>query len=273
MREQAFRFGRAGHLVGIAGLPAVTSAPGVIVLNAGMVHRVGPFRLHVELTRRLNACGYPTLRFDLSTRGDSSADGQSLARADQVLADVSDAMDLLAARAGCKRFVLLGLCSGAADAHRVACDDPRVAGAVFIDGYTYRTLGFRLRHYLPRLRSAQRIVRFLGGLHQRTLPQAEPTEFTVNTPPKAQVCGEYADMLRRGLQLYFIYSGGISRHFNHARQFRECYGRLAGHPGVSMSYLAESDHTYVLAVDRRLLIDGIAAWLEERFPVRNAAWP
>jgi hypothetical protein len=65
MQEQAFRFGRARHLVGIAGLPSSTApdAVGVIVLNAGLVHRIGPFRLHVEMTRRLNARGYPTLRF------------------------------------------------------------------------------------------------------------------------------------------------------------------------------------------------------------------
>lgn len=271
MREQAFRFGRAGHLVGIAGLPATAGAPGVIVLNAGMVHRVGPFRLHVELTRRFNASGYPTLRFDLSTRGDSGADGQPLARVDQVLADVSDAMDLLAAEGGCTRFVLLGLCSGAADAHRVACDDPRVAGAVFIDGYVYRTLGYRLRHYLPRLCNVQWVLRYLGNLRKRVRTRTESVGFKVSTPPKAQVRGEYADMLARGLMLYFIYSGGISRYFNHARQFGECYGRLASHPGVSMSYLAGTDHTYVLACDRRLLIEGIAAWLETRFPVHDTA--
>ena len=57
MQEEAFRFGRARHLVGIAGLPSspVPEAVGVIVLNAGLVHRIGPFRLHVEMTRRLLA--------------------------------------------------------------------------------------------------------------------------------------------------------------------------------------------------------------------------
>jgi len=49
-REQAFRFGRAQHLVGIAGIPDNSpAAVGVIVLNAGLVHRIGPFRLHYSL--------------------------------------------------------------------------------------------------------------------------------------------------------------------------------------------------------------------------------
>ena len=89
MREEAHRFGRARHLVGIVGLPdTAPGETGVIVLNAGLVHRIGPFRLHVELTRRLGAAGYPTLRFDLSTLGDSSATGGGQTRTQQVCADV-----------------------------------------------------------------------------------------------------------------------------------------------------------------------------------------
>ena len=141
MKEQAFRFGRAHHMVGVAGVPAASAhAVGVVVLNAGLVHRIGPFRLHVELTRRLNACGYPTLRFDLSTVGDSGASGEPQTREQQVRADVADAMSLLSRQSGCTRVVLIGLCSGAQNAHAVACTDASVAGAIFLDGYAYRTI-------------------------------------------------------------------------------------------------------------------------------------
>lgn len=267
MREQAFRFGRADHLVGIAGLPsAAGEAVGVIVLNAGLVHRVGPFRMNVELTRRLAAAGYPTLRFDLSTLGDSGATGEALSRIEQVRADVADAMDLLARQAGCRRFVLAGLCSGAQNAHTVACTEQRVAGVVFLDGYAYRTFGHRLRHYLPRLLSLRRIVRFLAR-RQRDEPAAEALAFDVEVPPRGRVRAEIADMLERGLRLSFIYSGGISKYFNHARQFGECFGALSRHPAVSVAYLAETDHTFVLAGDRARLVDRVQAWLEQQFPV------
>jgi len=273
MHEQAFRFGRAGHLVGIAGLPASAGSPvGVIVLNAGLVHRVGPFRLHVELTRRLNAAGYPTLRFDLSTLGDSGASGQPLSRTEQVRADVADAMDLLARQAGCTRFVLAGLCSGAQNAHAVACTEPRVAGAVFLDGYIYRTFGHRLRHYLPRLLNARRIARFMTQRRQRTAPPEAPA-FATTMPPRAQVRAEIAGMLARGQRLCFIYSGGISEYFNHPRQFRECFGRLATHPAVSVAFFAETDHTYVLAGDRTRLIGNIEAWLQCQFPATGVSTP
>ncbi|SEJ03011.1 alpha/beta hydrolase [Frateuria terrea] len=270
MHEQAARFGRANHLTGITGLPSADArSTGVIVLNAGLVHRIGPFRLHVELSRQLNARGFPTLRFDLSTLGDSGASGESLAREQQVRSDVADAMALLRKQAGCSRFVLIGLCSGAQNAHLVAHSSEAVAGAVFLDGYAYRSTGFKLRHYLPRLLNPARVARHLArhvGRRLRAAPAAGPG-FQVEFPPQARVRDELTIMLERGLKLYFIYSGGSSWYFNHRRQFGECYGRaLADHPGVTVSFRREVDHTYILVGDRRRLLDDIESWLCTHFP-------
>jgi dienelactone hydrolase len=271
MQEQAFRFGRARHLVGIAGLPARQSdngGVGVIVLNAGLVHRIGPFRLHVEMTRRFNACGYPTLRFDLSTLGDSGACEESQTRVQQVCADVGDAMDLLERESGCRRVVLIGLCSGAQNAHTVACTEARVAGAVFLDGYAYRTPGYHLRHYLPRLLDVGRWRRMLTRQSRAKAPKppAEPV-FSVAPLPQDVVRADLAGMLERGLKISLIYSGGISHYFNHVRQFRECFGRVVSHPGCSTSFLDTADHTYILNIDRTRLIDSIERWLSHNFPV------
>ncbi len=271
MQEQAFRFGRANHMIGIAGLPAAnTQAVGVIVLNAGLVHRIGPFRLHVELTRRLNACGYPTLRFDLSTVGDSGASGESQTRTQQVCADVRDAVTLLSRQSGCTQVVLFGLCSGAQNAHTVACTDAGVAGAIFLDGYAYRTFGYRLRHYLPRLFEPGRWLRALAYRRNPSTPRNAEPVFSVVALPQEVVRADFASMLDRGLKLCFIYSGGISNYFNHARQFRECFGRVIARPGVSTRFIAEADHTYVLTVDRNRLLDSIEHWLSDNFPVANA---
>ncbi|MFK2930604.1 alpha/beta hydrolase [Dyella agri] len=272
MPERVFRFGRAQHLVGVAGLPSGAHATvGVIVLNTGLMHRVGPFRLHVDLTRRLNALGYPSLRFDLSTMGDSGASAEAGSREQQVRADVSDAAALLASHAGCTRFVLVGLCRGAQSAHIAAHATASVAGAIFLDGYIYRTPGFKLRHYLPRLLSPAR----WHGFFARKLRQVvEPEEVTFGSiyPPREQVRGELVEMLARGLKLYFVYSGGIGEQFNHPRQFRECYGRaVAGHPALRMDLLDGTDHTYTLVCDRERLFGHVEGWLQEHFPAPKAA--
>lgn len=269
-REQAYRFGADDHLIGIAGSTDAASPIGVIVLNAGMVYRIGLFRMHVELTRLLNAAGYPTLRMDLSTLGDSRANPQPLSHTDQVLADVSDGMNLLTAHTGCRRFVLIGSCTGAANAHVVASRDPRVAGAIFLDGFAYRTLGYRLRHYLPRLLSARRWLRHIQAMLKKQEPRdQEHLAFEVVVPPRKTVQADYAAMLGRGLKLCFVYSGGISEWFNAARQFGEMYGKLARHPAVTVHYLAQADHSYVLVGDRQRLLDTIGAWLDDAFPIPN----
>lgn len=272
-REEPFRFGRADHLIGIAGLPGAAAPVGVIVLNAGMVHRVGPFRLHVDLTRRLNAVGYATLRMDLSTLGDSGASPRAASRAEQVRADAADAMALLAQHAGCDRFVLIGLCTGAANSHLVALVDSRVAGVVFLDGYVYRTFGHRVRHYLPRLASPRRAWHYLRRAATHRIRHDKPIAFDAAVPRRTQVVADYADMLRRGLQLCFIYSGGISDHFNHIHQFRECYGRIADDPAVSVSYLSHTDHTYALTGDRHEVVERIAQWMTSRFPAEASTPP
>lgn len=266
--ERIFRFGRANHLVGIAGQPAAARAPvGVIVLNTGLMHRVGPFRLHVELTRRLNALGYPTLRFDLSTMGDSGASAETATREQQIRADVADAMALLGAQAGCTRFVLLGLCRGAQGAHAAACTEAGVAGVVFLDGYMYRTFGFKLRHYLPRLLSHVRWRRFFGRKLRAAVAPPEEPDFGSVYPPREQVRRELGEMLARGLRLYFVYSGGIREQFNHPRQFGECYGRgIAEHSALRMDLLDGTDHTYTLMCDRERMFAHVEAWLLRQFP-------
>jgi dienelactone hydrolase len=274
--ERAFRLGRAQHLIGVAGLPERpldASSIGVIVLNSGLVHRIGPFRLHVDMTRRLNAIGYPTLRLDLSTLGDSSGTEEPLSRRQQIRADVADAITLLREQSGCGRFVLVGLCSGAGNAHIAACSEKAVAGAVFLDGYTYRTAGFMVRHYLPRVFKPASWARFFQRRVRRDPTVDEAADFSHKYPARAQTSAELADMLERDLKLYFVYSGGVSEHFNHRRQFREYFGRIAAHKNVTLSFFEEADHTYVLAGDRLKLLRAVDDWLQQNFPVQWSPTP
>ena len=64
MTEEAVLFGTTQSLVGILSQPpreeAPRGLPAVILLNAGIVHRVGPNRLYVRMAREL-AAGVPGL--------------------------------------------------------------------------------------------------------------------------------------------------------------------------------------------------------------------
>lgn len=133
-RETPLLFGRQHRLFGLLSEPAVaTAAPLVIVLNAGLIHRVGPRRLHVKLARRLAAQGFPVFRMDLSGIGDSEARRDALSAVDGVREDVREAVDFLAQRAGAREFLLFGICSGAKIAYQSALRDARVVGGVLVD--------------------------------------------------------------------------------------------------------------------------------------------
>ena len=125
--------------------PRSTPRPVVILLNAGVLHRVGPHRLHVNLARRLAARGITSLRLDLSGIGDSPSVPGARSFRESAVADTKAAMDQLAVELGAERFVLFGLCSGADNALATAEVDPRVVGVVVIDPPAYVTPRARAR--------------------------------------------------------------------------------------------------------------------------------
>ncbi len=85
-----------------------TDRPAAVILNAGIVHRVGPNRMFVTLARRLAAAGTFVLRFDLSGIGDSETRNDGLAPFDSSLADIREVLDMLESTRQIRRVVLAG---------------------------------------------------------------------------------------------------------------------------------------------------------------------
>lgn len=139
MREDAFLFGSAQGLVGIVteassqSRPGVGANLGVVFLNAGVIHRVGPSRLYVTLARELAALGCVVARFDHSGVGDSPVRKDGLPFEESAIAEAREAMDWLQKTRGVERFVLAGLCSGAVTSFDAAVVDERVVGVAMIN--------------------------------------------------------------------------------------------------------------------------------------------
>lgn len=96
---------------------------GVILLNAGATHHVGPNRMYVTLARQWAQRGYTVLRMDLAGLGDSAVrSGLSAGEVypDAALDDIRSAIDLMRERFGVTDVTLIGLCSGAYHALRAA---------------------------------------------------------------------------------------------------------------------------------------------------------
>jgi alpha-beta hydrolase superfamily lysophospholipase len=99
MRESAAVFGSAGSLVGIVSEPSDgpgrAGLPGVIFLNSGVIHRVGPNRMYVRMARDLARQGFVAFRFDLSGVGDSPARGAGSTIEGRWVDETREAMDHL----------------------------------------------------------------------------------------------------------------------------------------------------------------------------------
>ena len=265
--ETAHVFGDA--LVGVLSRPPGIAAgrPAVILLNAGLVQRSGPFRVYAQLARALASCGFAVLRFDQSGRGDSGNAVGASGGPERKRQETDAAMRLVAELTGIGRFVLAGICSGADDAFRLADGDDRVAGIVLLDGFAYRTAGYKLRRYGPGLLDAGKVMRKVGRLFKRgdgehALDEDDFRDF----PSPDEAVARLQRLAARDARVLMLYTGGAFRYFNHARQARECFGEAMDAPQVGLEYWPDCDHTFYLRKDRLRLNTRLSAWMRTQFP-------
>lgn len=138
MKEYPLLFGKERNLVGIVSYNDTFSIQqgkkiGVLLLNAGLIHHVGPSRLYVKLARKLAELGFVVLRFDMSGVGDSQPRSDSVVQEDAVLDEARQAMDYLQQHRDVEHFIPIGACAGASAAFMVAESDSRVMAAVFVN--------------------------------------------------------------------------------------------------------------------------------------------
>lgn len=275
IREKAIRFGSSASLVGVVSEAEPVDGgerPAFLLLNAGILHHVGPARLHVALGRQLAAAGFTSLRFDFSGIGDSEPRRDTLPFDESTVVEVQEAMDHLSRTRGARQFVLFGLCSGADAAFRAAKAEPRVVGHVSIDGFAYRNFAYYLHYYGPRLlkprswiaftrrqlAKAGRVVRATLGRGQNS-PTAPPV-FAREFAPRDEVASELSALANQGVHQFFIYTAGHERWYNHAGQFHRTFRDVDFHGRLRVDYFADADHTFPDLGHQEALITAICDW-------------
>lgn len=247
---------------GLLSKPAQDSGTGVclLLLNAGFIHRSGPFRLHTRLARQLAAQGFASFRFDAPGVGDS------IGRTDVPLVQtVKASMDRLQSSHGYSRFVVGGLCSAADLGWQVALADARVTGVLLIDGLARKGWWYRLARLRRTLGKSP--MAWLRSLHRRAQTGDSPgmTDADLRDWPEQGVeRRQMATLVERGVALYFLFTGGAG-YFQHPRQFRETYGAASAGALVDFHYWVDCDHTFFAESDRRRLIEAIGHWMQHRF--------
>lgn len=290
MKEHAVSFGAGQNLSGIlceAAQP-VPGAPAVLLWNVGIHHRVGAYRIWVDLARQLAAEGYTSLRFDLSGMGDSEP-RRGPHQDDGRQQDLDEAMALVTKRTGIATFAPIGFCSGVDQLHPLGLRDRRVVAMGYVEGYHWKTTGYWLRYPLRYLRGMLWRDR-LQHLGERPALQRfrrffKPREALAIDPGKAEDAGgagavmfarqrpsqqQFTDDLRalrdRDVKLFFAYFG-VETGVTHAGQFYEMTKiDPARSEDVKVFFLGGADHILFRTQDRALTVAGIGAWLKQSYP-------
>jgi len=285
VQERIAHFGRPKTLCGVTSLPPASQpvrAQAVVIVNVGVIHRVGPSRLHVQLARRFAGDGFVTLRFDFSGIGDSDPRPERVVP-DGVRQDMNDALSYLQTTVNATSFVLVGLCSGANACLRYARLHDGVVGAVLLDPHSYKTPGYYVRHYRRRLLRWQSWRNVLKGRgagerdsragYEAGPPSGDGLVAPPTVIPRPEMEEAIAELSGRGVQLLHVFTGGHEA-YNDREQFWELFPRLKGRAEIQVEFLSSADHTFHRRSARREVIALIRDWMATRsFPRAPQAQP
>jgi hypothetical protein len=287
VREEAVLFGRTKSLVGIITDPPQakrnTELPAFILLNAGIVHRVGPHRLFVKMARHLASMGFVVLRFDHSGIGDSNVREDKLPFEASSISETQEAMNCLSRMRDSKRFVLFGLCSGTLTSFRTARSDLRVVGAVLLNAllespetisastvsyvidrkiarsYVHRKV-FDVKSWLKVLTGDADYRKILRVLNS----QISSASFARKKVAGAdhQVVADLRGLFDRGVSLFFVFSEGTGVLEYFRLKLEDAIHKL--NPGKwNVEIIRETDHTFTLLRHQEQLLQVVGRWASQ----------
>ncbi len=276
LREEPLQFGEGGRLFGVLTLPSIPAPnpqalPAFVFLSAGLLHRVGPYRLHVHLGRELAQMGFSSLRVDLAGVGDSPP-RPGLTNQQSVAADFAEILGVLDSRLGRLPLVLAGLCSGADNAPRLALNEPRVIGMVLLDPICFPDhglRGFRARQRAAKYMNPARYVAWLtrrlkrltrpSGKKQENAEAVDPLALR-DLPTREQMRAAFESVREREGRVLSIFTSYARGYYNHAGQLDRALGVKDYQRFCSEVFWPQVDHTYRLELHRRRLIESIKTW-------------
>lgn len=265
--ERTLQMRADGGLLGILTQPPPSRGAdiGCVLMNAGVIHRIGPHRLNVKLARELATHGVSTIRLDLSGVGDSRPEGSTRSFTEQAVRDIRCALDELQRVTGLRRFVISGLCSGAAIGFRAALADPRIVALQMLDPYAYPTRRAHRRYYAGRMRLPEAWGEAVGNLVRKAPTEEEANGLLgdfMRDPPAEEFAKGLATLIQRGVAVMCLYTGSILQVYNYVEQFDEVmepYG-IAGR--VRVEHMPDSTHTFLDVRSQRALISLTCDWVQ-----------
>ncbi|RZL94311.1 MAG: hypothetical protein EOP82_05240 [Variovorax sp.] len=270
-KETPVQFGPQGALIGIVTAPSEGPLAPVacILLNMGANHRVGPRRINVKLARQMATAGIASMRLDLAGLGDSGpASGAEHFRTQAVL-DLQAAMNLVETTLGVRRFIVIGLCSGASNGLALAVADSRVVGLLLFDGYSF--VGRRSRWELMARRGVAALsnpavigktARWLQRKFSSKAAAARLPHIFEPDPPEVTAALFRRSMMQlaeRNVGVFFLYSGTM----HVTDRDRDQLGLFAGEPFTKQfdyEFIGEIDHSLTSLASQSVFMRVACDW-------------
>jgi len=298
VKEEALLFGKHKNLVGVVTDPTERNhnLPAILLLNAGLIHRVGPNRLYVRLARYLSELGFVVMRFDLSGIGDSNVRPDNMPIEKSSVDDTRQAMDYLENTRSVKQFLVMGHCAGAIHSIMAASEDKRVTGIVMInlegggdnwqDYDKRRKVGRYYKNYYSKqaISDPQRWRRFFTGkadyrsiyrniVYNILLSKLTNTMFRLKTSFAQQrtqadslhdkIAEAIYQLAMRHIQLLFVYSEastGLERmRITLGSKLRD----LVEQDKLRLEIVPHSDHLFTLAITQEHLMGILGQWSQQ----------
>lgn len=283
LRERPVVFGREGKLAGILTLPSsqngAPSSTAFVILNSGVIHRVGANRISVRLARAVAELGLTAFRFDQSGLGDSEARSDVDDLEESVERDIDEAMEHLAKEMKVDRFIFAGLCSGANQCLQSAWRDPRIVAAFLMDPPGYRTPRSVATYYLGRAWRPESWWNALSGRNRyrqlilqrlQSRKTKEPTQPQRSMgqdrlpywPSKEEMRSALRALTERGAKLFFLYTGAFEVYV-YPDQLRDAFPEACASENLSWCFMPEAGHTFSREEHRQALLRTLTTWLKD----------
>ena len=295
MDQTIVNFGENNHILGILSHPENSTnknndLPALILLNAGIIYRIGPNRIYVKMAKEFAKNGFTTLRFDYSGLGDSVIYQDEEAFDSYQINECIDAMDFLEKETGTSKFILIGICSGGDVGFNTAIKDNRVAGIILINGQLHEMEILRLlspiidkniniRYYKKNLFNYKRWLKLISGksfalknikyiLSDRSHKKSGKNEIPISQNFSTD---NWEHLINRNIEIFLIYSQGSIGYDIFNLTLAKYMKKYIEMKKVDFKLIKDTDHVFTPQWSQDYLAATVVKWMKKKFLQTSAA--
>ncbi len=270
MKEEVFRYAESNRGFGMVSLPEDPSnAPVAVLLNAGLISREGPHRLNVLVCRSLAHLGYIAIRVDLSGKGDTPQ-REGMSNRESVALDWTHIKSAINDRFGKRNLLLVGLCSGADNAIKIAADEKDVRGLVIIDPVSPKDKDFQKREFLSKITNPHKWLNlpfsFLTRIRRATgIEEDTHQEMAAlrDEPTLEDLTNCINHIVSCQGKVLAVFTSQASYHYNEHGQFTRTLNIPGFETCCTEIHWPLVDHIFIVQAHRERLVGEIAQWADK----------